>query len=123
MADELDRLRGRAHGNDPRVAELRQKIANIVKLAHSGEPADAARYQKLQPELRDLTAKLVEAEQGDQGDERVDLDNAVIEKVGDTWRIRSGKVQLAWSFGDRATAEKFLEQLKRDEQQQRDIPR
>jgi hypothetical protein len=34
----------------------------------------------------------------------------------------SGNTKLAWSFGDRATAEKFLEQLKRDEQQPKDIP-
>jgi hypothetical protein len=120
--DELDRLRGRDHGNDPRVTDLLQKIADIIKLAHSGEPDDVARYEKLQPKLRDLTAQLVKAEQGDQGDEPVDLDNATVEKIGDTWRIRSGKVQLAWSFGDRATAEKFLDQLKRDEQQQKDVP-
>jgi hypothetical protein len=82
--DELDKLRGRDHGSDRRVADLRQRIADIVKLSHSGEPDDLARYEKLQPKLRNLTAQLVKAEQGDQGDEPVDLDNAVIEKVGDT---------------------------------------
>jgi hypothetical protein len=126
MADDLDKLRGdvtRAK-DGPRVADLRRKISDIVKLSQSGEPEDLARYEKLQPRLRDLTAQLVKLERGDQGgDEPVDLDNATIEKVGDAWRIRSGKVQLAWSFGDRATAERFLDQLKRDEQQPKDIPR
>ena len=113
--DELDALRGDVAGDkdavDPRVAELRAQIADIVKLAHSGDPDDAAEYRERQAELRDLTAKLVEAEQGD-------LADAIVEKVGTEWRICAASTPLDWSFGDRATAQKFLEQLK----QQKDIP-
>jgi hypothetical protein len=115
--NELDALRGDVAGAnkdaDPRVAELRQQISEIVKLAHSGDPDDAAEYRARQAELRDLTAKLVEAEQGD-------LDVAVVEKVGTEWKIRAGSTLLDWSFGDSATAAKFLEQLK---QQEKDIPK
>ena len=112
--DNLDRLRGDTAGakdTDPRVEKLRRQISDIVKLSHSAEPDDAVRYRERQAELRDLTAQLIEAEQGDLGD-------AVIEKVGTEWRIMRGKTPLEWRFADRATAQRFLQQLK----QQKDIP-
>jgi hypothetical protein len=112
--DELDRLRGRDHGNDPRVADLRRRIADIIKLSHSGEPDDMAQYRDRQAELRDLVAELTEAEQGD-------LADATIVQVDGEWRIKSGTQLLDWKFADRRTAARFLEQLKR-EQQPKDIP-
>ena len=112
--DELDALRGDAAGAkdaDPRVEKLRRQISDIVKLSHSAEPDDAVRYRERQVELRDLTAKLIEAEQGD-------LADATVEKIGSEWRIMRGKTPLEWRFADRATAQQFLQQLK----QPKDIP-
>ena len=112
--DELDALRGDAAGakdTDPRVEKLRRQISDVVKLSHSAEPDDAVRYRERQVELRDLTAKLIEAEQGD-------LADATVEKIGSEWRIMRGKTPLEWRFADRATAQQFLQQLK----QPKDIP-